>query len=74
MDTESQKRVRILIYIVEDDINIREMEEYALRNSGFEVMGFAEGSSFFAQCENQLSDPVVLDIMLPGESGLVMLE
>ena len=63
-----------MIYIVEDDINIREMEEYALRNSGFSVMGFSEGSAFFAQCAKVLPSLVVLDIMLPGESGLDILK
>ena len=36
-----------LIYIVEDDINIREIERYALKNSGFEVEEFDNGKDFF---------------------------
>ena len=35
------------IYIVEDDKNIREMEQYALENSGFQVKGFDDGKSYF---------------------------
>ena len=58
------------ILIVEDDENIREMESYALKNSGFEVMGFGEGKSFFAAIEKRIPLLVVLDIMLPGDDGL----
>lgn len=63
-----------MIYIVEDDENIREMESYALKNSGFEVMGFGEGKSFFAALEKRIPLLVVLDIMLPGEDGLEILK
>ena len=63
-----------MIYIVEDDENIREMESYALKNSGFEVMGFGEGKSFFAALEKKIPLLVVLDIMLPGEDGLEILK
>ncbi len=63
-----------MIYIVEDDENIREMESYALKNSGFEVMGFGEGKSFFAAIEKRIPLLVVLDIMLPGEDGLEILK
>lgn len=63
-----------MIYIVEDDENIREMESYALKNSGFEVMGFGEGKSFFAALEKRAPLLVVLDIMLPGEDGLEILK
>ena len=63
-----------MIYIVEDDENIREMESYALKNSGFEVMGFGEGKGFFAALEKRIPLLVVLDIMLPGEDGLEILK
>ncbi len=56
-----------MIYIVEDDLDIREMETYALRNSGFEVCAFITGDEFFAECENELPELVLLDIMLPGD-------
>ena len=53
-----------MIYIVEDDLNIRQMESYALRNSGYDVMEFDDSRSFFAQCEKRLPQLVLLDIML----------
>lgn len=63
-----------MIYIVEDDLNIRQMESYALRNSGYDVMEFDDSHSFFAQCEKRLPQLVLLDIMLPGEDGLAILQ
>lgn len=62
-----------MIYLVEDDVNIRQMESYALKNSGYEVGEFGEGNSFFAACEEDLPDLVILDVMLPGNSGLEIL-
>ncbi|MBR5467888.1 MAG: response regulator transcription factor [Firmicutes bacterium] len=50
------------------------MEIYALRNSGFEVMGFDEGTSFFEALESRMPRLVVLDIMLPGDDGLDILK
>ncbi|MBQ9966884.1 MAG: response regulator transcription factor [Clostridia bacterium] len=63
-----------MIYIVEDDDNIRQMEAYALKGSGFETMEFVSGSEFFAQCEKQVPKMVLLDIMLPGIDGLTILK
>ena len=62
-----------MIYIVEDDLNIRQMESYALKNSGYLTQEFDDGVSFFAACEKKLPDLVLLDIMLPGGSGLDLL-
>ena len=62
-----------MIYIVEDDVNIRELEEYALRNNGFETAGFSDGKSFFAACAKTLPELVILDIMLPDQNGLEVL-
>ncbi|MBQ1271130.1 MAG: response regulator transcription factor [Clostridia bacterium] len=63
-----------MIYIVEDDDNIRQMEAYALKGSGFETMEFVSGSEFFTQCEKQVPKMVLLDIMLPGIDGLTILK
>ena len=63
-----------MIYIVEDDVNIRELEEYALRNNGFETAGFGDGKSFFEACEKTLPELAILDIMLPDQSGLEILK
>lgn len=62
-----------LIYIVEDDSNIRQMESYALRNSGYEVAECGSSASFWALCRTALPELVVLDLMLPGEDGLSIL-
>ena len=63
-----------MIYIIEDDQDIREMETYALKNSGFEVEAFSESGSFYEACRKSLPSLVLLDIMLPGEDGLAILK
>ncbi len=62
-----------MIFIVEDDENIREMEGYALKNSGYEVMGFADGAAMMEMLENVTPKLILLDIMLPGDDGLTLL-
>lgn len=63
-----------MLYIVEDDANIRQMESYALKNSGFEVAEFANAAEFWRACEIQLPELLLLDIMLPGEDGFALLQ
>lgn len=62
------------IYIVEDDPQIRELESYALESSGFETEGFADGASFLHALNQEMPALVLLDVMLPGESGLDILK
>lgn len=59
-----------LIYIVEDDENIREIEMFALKNAGYEVKGFDCAAAFYAKMKEKLPSLVLLDIMLPDEDGL----
>ncbi|MEE1057369.1 MAG: response regulator transcription factor [Acutalibacteraceae bacterium] len=63
-----------MIYIVEDDIDIRELESYALKNSGYEVMAFGESDEFYKACSQNKPSLVLLDIMLPNEDGLSILK
>lgn len=63
-----------LIYCVEDDENIRELVGYALRSQEFEVETFADGKSFWPAMAKQRPALILLDIMLPGESGTDILE
>ncbi|MEG0864254.1 MAG: response regulator transcription factor [Clostridia bacterium] len=62
-----------MIYVVEDDPSIRELECYALKQSGFETCGFEDGAAFFAALESQLPELALLDVMLPGEDGYALL-
>ena len=59
-----------LIFIVEDDDSIREIEEYALKNTGYQVMSFSRASDFFDKLEEVIPDLIVLDVMLPDENGV----
>lgn len=63
-----------MIYIVEDDENIREIEMFALKNAGYEVMGFGCAADFFARVQERLPSLVLLDVMLPDEDGLLVVE
>lgn len=59
-----------LIYIVEDDKNIREIESFALKNSGYSVADFEYAKDFYRQIAEKVPDCILLDIMLPDEDGL----
>ena len=58
------------IYIVEDDQNIREIETFALKNSGYEVIDFERAKDFYKELDKKIPNLIVLDIMLPDENGL----
>ena len=62
------------VYLVEDDEDIRDIVEYALRSAGFEVMGFESGEDFFAAMKTKIPALILLDIMLPGDDGLTILK
>ena len=63
-----------LIYCVEDDENIRELVGYALRSQDFDVETFADGKEFWKAVQQRVPSLVLLDIMMPGESGTEILE
>lgn len=63
-----------MIYCVEDDTNIREIEMYALAQAGFEAIGLSDGDLFLRELQNGVRpELVLLDIMLPGASGISIL-
>lgn len=63
-----------MIYCVEDDTDIREIEQYTLQSMNMETEVFADGTSFFAAVEKRIPDLVLLDIMLPDMSGIDILK
>ena len=58
-----------LIYIIEDDDSIREIEEFALMNAGHKVFGFTCAKDFYKKMEEVIPDLCLVDIMLPDENG-----
>lgn len=62
-----------MIYIVEDDASIRELEQYALQTNGYEARGCEDGASFWAALRTAMPNLVILDVMLPDEDGYQIL-
>ena len=62
-----------MIYCVEDEQNICELEVYTLQSVGFEAKGCSSGKELFAELEKELPKLILLDIMLPDEDGLTVL-
>ena len=61
-----------MIWCVEDDNSIRDIEIYTLKSTGFEARGFEDGDSFWKELvsTDTLPELVLMDIMLPGEDGI----
>lgn len=73
-EEQIQEDAMTSIYIVEDDENIREIETFALKSSGYQVAGFGNAKEFFAALSERIPSLIILDIMLPDEDGLEILK
>ena len=62
-----------MIYIVEDDSSIRELEQYALQSNGYDARGCEDAASFWAALRDTRPELVILDVMLPDEDGYQIL-
>lgn len=62
-----------MIWCVEDDNAIREIEIYALESTGFKARGFSDGDTFWDALQKERPELVVLDVMLPGKDGVELL-
>lgn len=63
-----------MIYIVEDDANIRKMLVFAIAREGYEIKEFPDASTLYDSLEKEMAQLLILDIMLPGEDGFTVLE
>ena len=63
-----------MIWCVEDDTSIRDIEVYALTSTGFEAKGFEDGDAFWNALQKEQPELVVLDVMLPGKDGVTLLK
>ncbi|MCD7756171.1 MAG: response regulator transcription factor [Firmicutes bacterium] len=62
-----------MIWCVEDDTSIREIEVYTLQSTGFSAEGFEDGAAFLEALKTRRPELILLDIMLPGEDGVALL-
>ena len=62
-----------MIYIVEDDSSIRELEQYAPQSNGYDARGCEDAASFWAAVRETRPELVILDVMLPDEDGYQIL-
>ena len=63
-----------MIWCVDDDNTIRDIEVYTLTQTGFDAKGFADGISMLKALKTEKPELIVLDIMLPGKDGVDVLK
>lgn len=71
---QSEVKTTDMIYVLEDDGSIRNLMLYTLRTAGYEAEGFPDSAPFWKAVEERSPELVLLDIMLPGEDGLSVLQ
>lgn len=64
----------MVVFCVEDDKSIRDIEVYTLQQTGFEAVGLENASALYTALLSRLPDLVILDVMLPGEDGICILK
>ena len=62
-----------MIWCVEDDPSIRDIEVYALQSTGLDAVGFESGDAFWDAIQTQTPELVIMDVMLPGADGVELL-
>lgn len=62
-----------MIFCVEDDMSIRELVSYTLETTGLQTQGFEDGASMLETLQTMRPDLILLDVMLPGEDGISIL-
>lgn len=70
----TQEMIKTLIWCVDDDPTIRDIEVYTLLQTGFEARGFSDGPSMLKALKNERPSLIVLDIMLPEMDGVTVLK
>lgn len=63
-----------MIWIVDDEDTLRDIEVYTLNTAGFEAKGFSGGAPMFEALKTETPELIVLDIMMPGEDGIAILK
>ena len=63
-----------MIWCVDDDNTIRDLEVYTLEQTGFQAKGFADGISMLKELESEMPELIILDIMLPEQDGVEILK
>lgn len=61
-----------LIYIADDELNIRRLVAFALKDSGFETAEFPDGTQLLSAVNQRVPDAIVLDWMMPQPDGLAV--
>ena len=63
-----------MIWIVDDEATLRDIEVYTLNSTGFEAKGFSGGAAMFEALKGETPELIVLDIMMPGDDGITILK
>ena len=63
-----------MIFCVEDDLSIRDIEVYTLNSTGFAAEGYTDGQELFRALKEKTPELIILDVMLPGDDGITILK
>ena len=74
MTNRTNQQTKGAIFVVEDDPAVREMLSIVLKAAGYDVVCFWNGAALFAAVRERCPVCILLDVYMPGESGLEILD